>query len=781
MKKSASLKLKRSIAVMIMMIASVASVSKAANSEDPILNTLPDNCMFCLRINNINDTLGKVDTYLAGALPVPTSLTMLVNMQLISITGDPAMTGIDLTKDFAVFAIPPMPDQTEPIIGLLVPVKDYNEFVKTNPNCTPAENGSTLLSSADSPLGKLMLAPAGDNLALVVPEFHKATLPVLQKALSENPSKMSGRLNSAQIKEAAAPVWAYINIADLYAKYKDQLTGMLQMARAGAASEAPPAVAGMMEFYFKVLPELLNTFAGGADAVTLALEPKPDILNIDTTFWAKDGSELAKTLIKNPDTSGFTMTGSLDDKNAVNGLMKLNGESSKQMYDLFFDSLAKAMEDPEFKDSLDQFKASLDKYCDSMGKEMAMSFSYVAGVPPFQFYEIVDVKSPDLMKEYMQESMGFVGDMYKAMGLPMEFKYDPAVSTYKNATLGTLSITFSMPSDPNDEMGEELNVMMEKMYGKDGLKYYTAQTPDKFYMVMGADGETALKALIDKPAAVASGDFKIALDTLKDTPYTDAVISINIIKLLKGIGGMMQTMQETMCEEADEMKGPAAMFASLQDTPTQSCMVFGGKVSDGHAGMRLAMPKQHLIEIIAMGLQMQQQMMQQQQQMQMQDQGALGTTPLPAPQMSAQESVKSSLPEWIGKPAPDLKMVDLQGNVQRISRLKGKKIMLDFWATWCPPCKETIPELIKIRSDTKETELAVFGLSDEPVDRLNEYAKEAKMNYPVIAYNEDLPAPYNEVNALPTLFLIDSEGIIKDILIGYQKGDVVRDQLNKLE
>jgi len=229
------------------------------------------------------------------------------------------------------------------------------------------------------------------------------------------------------------------------------------------------------------------------------------------------------------------------------------------------------------------------------------------------------------------------------------------------------------------------------------------------------------------------------------------------------------------------MAPAAALLSGLKDAQTQSCMAIGGKIADGQAALRLALPKQHLIEIVTAAMQVQQQTMK----MQQEAHGSSGNmspemigTPAP-PKVDAAPA--NPLMEWIGKPAPDLKMVDLQGNVNRVSRLKGKKVMLDFWATWCPPCKKSIPELIKLRTDTKPSKLAIFGLSDEPIDRLNEFTKEAKMNYPVVAYNNgDLPTPYNQVKALPTLILIDSKGIIRDILVGYHPIDEIKSKLDKL-
>ncbi|MHC4372754.1 MAG: TlpA family protein disulfide reductase [Planctomycetota bacterium] len=125
-------------------------------------------------------------------------------------------------------------------------------------------------------------------------------------------------------------------------------------------------------------------------------------------------------------------------------------------------------------------------------------------------------------------------------------------------------------------------------------------------------------------------------------------------------------------------------------------------------------------------------------------------------------------------------MVDLEGNVHRVSRLKGKKVILDFWASWCPPCKKSIPDLIKLAS-SGNSDLVILGLSDEPTEKLAPFVKEAKMNYPVIAYEEKLSAPYGQVTAIPTLFLIDSEGVIRDVLTGYHEPEVLETKLKGIK
>ncbi|MFZ9023565.1 MAG: TlpA family protein disulfide reductase [Anaerohalosphaeraceae bacterium] len=743
-------------------------------NDDALLKMLPGDCMFCVRVNNFNGSLGKLDAYMAGASPIPVSLAMLANLQLGSMIGDPMLTGIDQGGDFALFAIPPQANDAEPVVGLLVPVTDYKTFVETNSNCKEGEGGMAALLAPNSPVGGFALAEAGDGkYAIVVSESEKATLPPLKEAIANSQKPLGQQISAAQAKEAvSAPVWAYINLAKFYEKYNQNALSMFEMAQQEITKTGGSAE--MMEFYFKMLPELFKEFAGEADSATIALTPQPTIMTLDVGLRARDGSDLAKMLVADPKPTGYTLTNYLDNSNAVNALMRMDPSSMQVFYDKLFDIMEAATEDPTAKEQTAKMKGLTQKMFDVMGDEVSVSYSYMAGTPPFKLQEVIQVKDSAAMKALMTESLEYVNSLYKTMGIPAELKYEPAVSTYKDATIDTMSISILASDDPNDTMQKEI----EKMYGSDGHKYYLAQTQDKFYLAMGPNSEATLKTLIDKPTAAAapSGDIKVALDALKDTPYKDFVCSVNVIKLMKGMGEMMQSMGD----QAD--MGPVAdMFSGLKDVQTQSCLVTGGAIADGQAALRLAVPKQHLVEIVGMAMQIQQQAMAMQQQT-----PPAGMTPQmdnsasPQAPTSAKEVTSSSLQSWIGKPAPELKMVDLEGNVHRVSRLKGKKVILDFWASWCPPCKKSIPDLIKLAS-SGNSDLVILGLSDEPAEKLTPFVKEKKMNYPVIAYEEKLSAPYGQVTAIPTLFLIDSEGVIRDVLTGYHEPEVLETKLKEIK
>lgn len=123
--------------------------------------------------------------------------------------------------------------------------------------------------------------------------------------------------------------------------------------------------------------------------------------------------------------------------------------------------------------------------------------------------------------------------------------------------------------------------------------------------------------------------------------------------------------------------------------------------------------------------------------------------------------------------APDFSIKDVNGNPIKLSDLKGRRVILDFWATWCPPCRKEIPHFIELRSMTKEEELAVIGISSENPETIRSFAIKNKINYPVASAG-DLPSPFSDVDSLPTTFFIDRKGIIQNVLVGYNSLEVLR-------
>ena len=131
------------------------------------------------------------------------------------------------------------------------------------------------------------------------------------------------------------------------------------------------------------------------------------------------------------------------------------------------------------------------------------------------------------------------------------------------------------------------------------------------------------------------------------------------------------------------------------------------------------------------------------------------------------------LPQCVSKEkrletAPDFTLTSLSGEEIRFSQLRGKIIFLDFWATWCGPCRESVPHLVSLFKTHRENGFVIIGVSvdkGEP-DLVRRFAASMDIPYPIVIATGDLEKQYG-VTALPTGFLIDREGRIRDKILGF--------------
>lgn len=123
--------------------------------------------------------------------------------------------------------------------------------------------------------------------------------------------------------------------------------------------------------------------------------------------------------------------------------------------------------------------------------------------------------------------------------------------------------------------------------------------------------------------------------------------------------------------------------------------------------------------------------------------------------------------QWEGVPAPDIAVNTLDGERLQLSQLRGRRVILDFWATWCPPCVKEIPHFIQLINETSRDDLVIVGISDEDEATLREFVGKQGVNYPVGGAASELVSPYAAITAIPTTFFIDREGVIQFVLEGY--------------
>lgn len=117
--------------------------------------------------------------------------------------------------------------------------------------------------------------------------------------------------------------------------------------------------------------------------------------------------------------------------------------------------------------------------------------------------------------------------------------------------------------------------------------------------------------------------------------------------------------------------------------------------------------------------------------------------------------------------APDFKLKLTNGKDIKLSDYKGKIVIVDFWATWCPPCRKGIPDLIEIQKKY-DKKLVVIGISldTDTKDDVIPFIKKYGINYPVAFGNMEVVQAYGNIQAIPTSFIIDQKGNIVDTHVG---------------
>lgn len=132
-------------------------------------------------------------------------------------------------------------------------------------------------------------------------------------------------------------------------------------------------------------------------------------------------------------------------------------------------------------------------------------------------------------------------------------------------------------------------------------------------------------------------------------------------------------------------------------------------------------------------------------------------------------------------PAPDFTLPLLDGGQLRLSSYRGEVVLLDFWATWCVPCREEIPHFVELQKKYRDRGLQIVGVSmDDSPDPVHPFYRQFHMNYPVVMGTAEVGSAYGGVLGLPIAFLIDRQGRIYSKRMGATDAAVFEKEVNRL-
>lgn len=569
-------------------------------SNDP-LRVIPGDSMFCLRIKDINAALGQMDQFLSGVSPV--SVSMLAQSRLAQLLGGTEAKGVNLSGGFALFG--PLPGGDAPSlsrIGALIPVSDYQQFVQGNANVAPpdAQGISSIGAEGKKDLAAMKLG----DYAMVTAFKNRQILAEMKNWISGSGStSLAQRLSPDELKRASeAPVWVYVNMQIAARMFGPTLQEKLKAAGEQIKqmqTQGQPMM-GQPDALFNMYANLLDTLMQETQSISLSLAPNPNALGIDFMMAAMPNTEMAKVLSADDSGQQLGYLGYLDNGAAMNFAVAPNPAFIKAVMPMYLDLLTTMMGGTASEEEMAQIKSLATDAMDAFDGAVTWSMSVAPkSKPPFAVKYVAPLKDKQKFYDVIERASsmvnkGAIADFYAKLGLKVQFDLRRNAETHQGVSIDALRFTMQ-PVDANSMQGQ----MITAMYGG-GFDLRLAVVDNLLLYGLSNEPTKMINKLIDQAKAGGPGqvpsEAQAAMQLLGDVKQADFFGTFNLLRLVQMAVAFLP------------------MPLPQMDLPTQSNVAIAGDIGAGKLQVRIAVPKQHVLEAMMAIMKMQQQKMQSQQQ-----------------------------------------------------------------------------------------------------------------------------------------------------------------------
>ncbi|MBN1457394.1 MAG: ankyrin repeat domain-containing protein [Sedimentisphaerales bacterium] len=590
----------------------------AAKTSDRLTDLVPAEAIFCVRINNLDSSLEKLDKFLYEVTPVPVSTSMLVKMQLAKRLGSGELTGVN-TRGSLVFFGMMLPeelsvaDNENPFANVftatLIPVTNYKKFIAENPQCSAADSdGVSRITvaqteqSGGTDIG--LIATPGNKYALVTGAKNSNLLPDIVSLMSG--SSLSEVLDEKQQKQAkSSPVWTYVNVANASeiapAIFSGGQMGMIMGAMQANAGAQGDAQAKALNRNI----EMMKMLAEDTGSLSISINPKPTELMIETYLAATPGTEMANTLSGISTGADNDILSYAEDKAFMTFAANIDKDSSIRLNAKGIELLSAISEEPISDDDIERLKSLASDIVSSMAGPIVSSTVIVADKkPPIAGNYIIKLSDPEKFSESLEKILAMMENgefdfVSKLMDVETSYEVRRDVEEYHGFSVS--SSLMKMHSEDPSPHGQAVNTIYENP-----VDYQWTIVGDKFLCYYGENAKLELHNLIKMAESGEANELTPELQKttkmMGDLSEAHFVITYNYVRAIH-MAGLMGLKAPV----------PGAGEISLPqiDVPTENNLNIIGNISDGSVDVKIGLSKDHLKELVSAFTQLQQYMMQQ--------------------------------------------------------------------------------------------------------------------------------------------------------------------------